>query len=262
VGEILDLTFRMYRSTLVKCLPLAALAMVLSQLPSLYLLLSGRGLKLSFLALMRDPTYRVIYVVSVLLALVLNAAILLRQYAMVMGRQPGGELLAAVRRSPALVLLAVLFWLALIACAVPALLFAGSVRAGVFVLAGVLACYVMVSLSSALVVLMVSGAAPVASLTRSWRLTRGSFWRLTVIYTVAFIILMVLYVLLGTATGFVVALVAHGDLAVVTAAYAVVVVALGAFAVPFYMAVQLAVFGDLTARREGTDLAQRISATA
>jgi uncharacterized membrane protein YhaH (DUF805 family) len=109
---------------------------------------------------------------------------------------------------------------------------------------------------------MVSGATPGASLVRSLRLTRGSFWRVALIYTVAFVILMVLYILLGTATGLVAALAAHGDLAVVTAVYAVAVVAMGAFAVPFYMAVQLAVFGDLTARRDGTDLALRISATA
>jgi hypothetical protein len=32
-------------------------------------------------------------------------------------------------------------------------------------------------------------------------------------------------------------------------------------AIPFYTALGLAVFGDLTARKEGTDLAQRIAAT-
>jgi antibiotic biosynthesis monooxygenase (ABM) superfamily enzyme len=101
-----------------------------------------------------------------------------------------------------------------------------------------------------------------ASLRRSWSLTRGSFWRLSAVYTVALIILIVFYVVLGSATAFVVAVAAHGELAVMTAAYAVVAVALGAFVFPFYSAVQLAVLGDLTARREGIDLAQRISATA
>jgi len=262
VGETLDLTFRIYRATLVKCLPLAALAMVVSQLPSLYLLLSGRGLNVQFLTLVREPTYQAIYVVSVLLAAVLNAAILLRQHRLVTAQQPGGELGAALRRAPALVLWAVLFWLALVACLVPVMLFPGAARVAGFVLAGLLLCYLVVALSCGFVLVVVERAGPIASLTRSWNLTRGSFWRLTLIYTVALVILTVLYILLGTATGFVVAVVAHGELAVVTAAYAVVVVALGALVVPFYMAVQLAVFGDLTARREGTDLAQRISAAA
>jgi hypothetical protein len=262
VGETLDLTFRIYRATLFRCMPLAAVAILGSQLPSLYLLISGRGLKVKLLALMQEPTYRAVYVVSALLTLVLNAAIVLRQYHLAVGQQAGGELATAVRRTPAMIGMVILFWIALMVCIVPGFLFSGAVRVGVFLAMAVLACYVLVSLSSSFVVLLVAPAGPVESLTRSWRLTRGSFWRLSIIYTVAFIILMVLYLLLGTATGFVIALAAHGDLAVVTAAYAVVVVALGAFAVPFYMAVQLAVFGDLSARREGTDLAQRISAPA
>jgi hypothetical protein len=262
VGETLDLTFRIYRATLFRCLPLAAIAVLASQLPSLYLLLSGRGLKVKLLALMQEPTYRVVYVVSVLLTLVLNAAILLRQYHLAVGQQAGGELATAVRRSPALLGMVVLVWLGFMVCVVPGLLLSGAAQVSLFLALAVLACYVLVSLSVSLAIFLFAPAGPVASLNRSWRLTRGSFWRLSIIYTVAFIILVVLYLLLGTATGFVIALAAHGDLAVMTAAYAVVVVALGAFAVPFYMAVQLAVFGDLTARREGADLAQRISATA
>ena len=42
----------------------------------------------------------------------------------------------------------------------------------------------------------------------------------------------------------------------------VVGVALGALATPFYTALALAVLGDLKVRKEGTDLEQRISATA
>lgn len=262
VGETLDLTFRIYRATLLKCLPLAAVAMLASQLPNLYVLMSGRGLTTSLLVLMREPTYRTVYVLSVLLAVAINSAIVLRQYNLAMGRQVGSELTAALRRMPALIGMFVLFWIALLTCFVPALLLSGAAEVALLIALGVLALYVLLSLSSAFVILLVAPAGPVASLTRSWRLTRGSFWRLTAIYTVAVIILTVVYLLLGTATGFVIAVAAHGDLAVVTAVYAVVAIALGAFAVPFYMAVQLAVFGELTARREGSDLAQRITATA
>lgn len=263
VGETLDLTFRIYRGTVIKCLPLAALAVLGSQLPTLYLLSTGRGLKTSLLVTMQEPGYRVVYFVSVLLSLMLNAAILLRQYRLSTGSPPGGELATTARRILALVLFSLLLGFALLVCLAPAaLLLAGVPKLLVALVCAVLVSYVLVSLSSAYAVLVVDGARPMASLRRSWSLTRGSFWRLTAVYTVALIILMVLYILLGSATGFVVALAAHGDLAVVTAVYAVVVVALGAFAVPFYMAVQLAVFGDLTARREGTDLAHRISATA
>jgi hypothetical protein len=263
VGETLDLTFRIYRATVIKCLPLAALAILGSQLPTLYLLLSGRGLNTSLLVTMREPGYRVVYFVSVLLSLVLNATILLRQYKLSTGSQPGGEVATMARRLLGLIGFTLLLGLVLLVCCAPAaLLLAGLPKWVAAVLCLVLLSYVLVSLSCAYAALVLEGVGPMASLRRSWSLTRGSFWRLTAVYTVALIILIVFYLLLGTATGFVVALIAHGELAVVTAVYAVIAVALGAFVVPFYSAVQLAVFGDLTTRREGTDLEQRISATA
>ena len=48
----------------------------------------------------------------------------------------------------------------------------------------------------------------------------------------------------------------------VTAFADVFVIALGALVTPFYGALALAVLADLKVRKEGADLAQRISATA
>ncbi|HEY2808140.1 MAG TPA: hypothetical protein VGI91_05065 [Steroidobacteraceae bacterium] len=246
-----------------KCLPLAALAILGAQLPTLYLLSAGRGLNTSLLVTMREPGYQGVYFVSALLSLVLNATILLRQYKLSTGSQPGGEVATMARRVLALLVLTLLFVFTFLVCLAPAaLLLTGVPKGLVAVLCLMLISYVFVSLSCAYAVLILERVGPMTSLRRSWSLTRGSFWRLTAVYTVALIILIVFYVVLGTATGFVVALVAHGELAVMTAVYAVVAVALGTFVVPFYSAVQLAVFGDLSARREGADLAQRISATA
>jgi hypothetical protein len=260
VGETLDFTFRIYQRTVLKCLPLAVLAVLGSQLPALYLLASGRGLKASLLVTMQEPGYQVVNLVSALLSLVLNATILLRQYKLITESPPGGEVATMARRALALVGLTLLLGFAMLVCFAPAaLLLTGLPQ---WVAAVLCLIYVFVALSCAYVVLVVEHARPTASLRRSWSLTRGSFWRLSAVYTVALIILIVFYVVLGSATAFVVAVVAHGELAVMTAAYAVVAVALGAFVFPFYSAVQLAVLGDLSARREGTDLAQRISATA
>lgn len=263
VGETLDFTFRIYQRTVLKCLPLAVLAVLGSQLPALYLLASGRGLKASMLVTMQEPGYQAVNLVSVLLSLVLNATILLRQYKLITGSQAGGEVATMARRVLALLACSFLIGFALLVCLAPAaLLLAGLPQWIVAVLCLVFVGYVLVALSCAYAVLIVEDARPMASLRRSWSLTRGSFWRLSAVYTVALIILIVFYVVLGSATAFVVAVAAHGELAVMTAAYAVVAVALGAFVFPFYSAVQLAVLGDLTARREGIDLAQRISATA
>ena len=53
-----------------------------------------------------------------------------------------------------------------------------------------------------------------------------------------------------------------GEIALITAISASLVVILGAFATPFLMATSLAIFGDLTVRKEGTDLAAKLSSPA
>jgi len=122
--------------------------------------------------------------------------------------------------------------------------------------------YALVAISCAMTVLLVEDAGPAASLARSWRLTTGSFWRLSVIYTVALIILIALELVIGSVAGFLAGALAHGDLAVVTAFAEVIGIILGALVTPFYGALALAVLADLRVRKEGADLAQRISATA
>ena len=52
---------------------------------------------------------------------------------------------------------------------------------------------------------------------------------------------------------------ALGDIALFTAVTAAVTVIVGSIVRPFYTALALAVFGDLCVRKEGTDLAARIS---
>jgi hypothetical protein len=268
VGEVLDLTFRIYRVTLAKCLLLSACGVIAGQLANVYLLASGRtqakgpvGWEV-LAAQMRDPPLVLLTLIGALLTLVFYAAVLLRQRRLIVEGASGGEVGAALRRVVALVGVIVLIWVGCIACFVPALVTGGGLRI-LLVLAGVIALsYGFVAISCALPVLFIEGAGPLASLSRSWRLTAGSFWRLSVIYTVALIVLLVLYLVIAAVAGFLAALLGHGDVAMVTAFAEVVGVALGALATPFYGALALAVLGDLKVRKEGVDLEQRISATA
>ena len=98
VGEILDLTFRIYRATLVKCLVFAGLGLLAGQLPNLYSLARGRPLLRAassthdIFAQFLDPGFWLAYVVAVLLTLTFHAAVLLRQHRVVTGAAPEGEL--------------------------------------------------------------------------------------------------------------------------------------------------------------------------
>lgn len=268
VGEVLDLTFRIYRATLIKCLLLAGCGVIAGQLPNIYMLFSHRLAPApgaswdQLLAQIRDPTLWALYVGGTALTAIFYAAVLLRQRAIITDGSAGGEVAAAVRRVPALVALAILILLGAAACVLPATRSGGAVRALLSLAAAIALCYGCVAVSCAPTVLLVEGAGPVASIARSWRLTAGSFWRLTLIYTVALIVLMALYAVSAAVAGFLAGILGRGDLAMVTAFAEVVGVALGALATPFYGALAHAVLADLKVRKEGADLEQRISVMA
>jgi hypothetical protein len=263
VGETIDLAFRIFRATLVTCLLFAGLAVIASELPNIYNLASGHPVR--NLLEQHDPVFWLLDVVGTLLTVILWSAVLLRQYALVNGRgaDAGSELTTGLRRLPALILLGILVALATAVWFIPV---AALMRAGpAIVLVAVLvlslpATYVAIMSSCAWLVLLVTGKGAVASLVHSWRLVTGSFWRLAAIYTVGLVLLFVLYALAGVLAVAVAVPLAHGDLAVATAVTTVMVVILSSLGTPFYTALALAVYGDLSVRREGADLAQRIAA--
>jgi hypothetical protein len=268
VGEVLDLTFRIYRATLLPSLLFATCGVIAGELAGIYALIKGHsmppggGAVGSMLAQLHDPTFVTLYVVGVVLTLFFYAAVVLREQAIITTGRAGGELAAALRRIPALIGLLVLVALGCIACFVPGMIAAGVLRALLFVAAGLALCYAVVAISCAQTLLLIDGAGPASSLARSWRLTTGSFWRLSIIYTVAIIVLIALYAVVAAVAGALAAAFAHGDIAMVTAFTQVIGIILGAVATPFYAALALAVLADLKVRKEGADLAQRISAAA
>jgi hypothetical protein len=264
VGEILDSAFRIFRATLVQSLPYAVAAVIAGQLPNIYYLLSGRSMLQGLTGQFRDPVWDALYILGYLIAVALWSAVLLRQYALATGHpaDTSAELSTAVRRLPAMVLLGILTGCAIGIWFVPGLALQGTARLGALLLLAIPACYMAVALSCGWAVLLVTGQGAVASLMHSYRLTSGSFWRLTLIYTVAFVLLMVLYMVSGLIAGLVSLLLGHGDIAVITAATTGFVVILSAVGTPFFWALALAVLGDLSVRKEGADLAQRLSTPA
>jgi hypothetical protein len=281
VGEILDSAFRIFGATLLKCLPYSFLGVLVSHLTTMYDVAAGRPIVPTTLRAQatHDPFWWILFVVAVFGTATLTNAVLLRQYALATGHPvaTGSELATGARRVPGILLIAILMVLAIVATLIPLLLVGslmtvGSSTArlpaliGAFVVGCLLA---LVAASWAVVRWICAGTAylltdrgPVASMRHSWQLTAGNFWRLSVIYTVGIVLIIVLYVLSSLIGGVVALLLAHGDVAVITATGAVVVTLLGAIVTPFYSALLLAVFGDLSVRSEGADLAQRLAAPA
>jgi hypothetical protein len=273
VGEILDTAFRIFRATVVKCLLFATVSLVAGQLANVYSLLKGRPLE--GLVAEHDPAWWLLALGGGVISLMLSGAIVRRQYALVSGRPSvlGEELATALRLVPGLFAVSLLLGFAIAACLLPALLvfvfaagaahFGANSATALAAMAALIllvpASYVGVRLSSAVTAYLLTDRGVIASLSYSWYLTQGSVWRLSLVYSVGIALMLVFYLLAGVVAAAVAVPFALGDVALVTAVTAAVAVILGSIARPFYTALALAVFGDLSVRKEGTDLAERIA---
>lgn len=245
IGQVLDATFRIFQASLVKCLPYGVLSMIAGQLPNIYFLATGRPLHQFGNG---DPVWWGLYVLGTLLGLLIWSAMLLRQLRIASHESTDtrGELVEAVRRLPAVVglfvVLCVLVGAGFIALIVPGL-------------------YLLVGLVLAWLVLMIERLGPLNSVRRSLHLVKGSWWRTGVVLTIATMAALVFYLVAFPILAIVLSIAGADDFAMLTAASVIVLVALGAVGAPFYGAVLLALHGDLRLRREGTDLASRLSVT-
>lgn len=278
VGEILDSAFRVFGVTLLRCLPYAALGRIAAQLPNIYYLLSGRARGMGLVLV--DPRWWVIYIIGVSVSAWLWTAMLLHQHRIATRQRTaiGAELACATRKLPGVLLmvliLSVLFVTIIAPVGLATRLGAGNPRgltelaagAGLALLVALVllipVSWLVLRWSCAATVYVVGAAGPLASMVRSWQLTAGSFWRLSLVYTVAVVLVMVLYALSLALTGLVALFMAGGDVAIIAAVTSTALVLFSAVALPFYSALALVVLGDLSVRKEGADLAQRIAVAA
>lgn len=255
IGEVLDCAFRIFQATFLACLPYGIATMVSGQLPNIYDVAAGRGLRGADSG---DFIWWTLYVAGALASVVIWSAIIQRQYAIATGQRPStsGELRRAVRKLPAMLLVILLS--GMVPGAVGSLLAASGMQLGVIILV-VAALVLVVLLVATWHVILIEDRPALRAMAHSVRLVRGHWWRTFLTLLIALAIVFVFYVL-GAALA---ALFSRGmDIAVVTAASAVIVIALGAIATPFACAVLLAIYADLRTRREGVDLERRLAAAA
>lgn len=263
VGEVLDLSFRIYQRTFVKCLVLGGLIVVVNWLPNLYSIARGQTVVQAVVKPHTDAGHVVTLLIALALAFVFPVALIFRQYNMITGQATGGELLHALRLLGRIVLIVILLALTGLVCGIalaPAFMTTGVWRWVLFAVLLLPMCYVFLRLACTFTAMALENTGATTSLGRSWDLTGGNVLRLTAIYTVALFLLLVLYVAVGSAAAFLSAVLGKGDVALMAAAVGVMTVLAGALASPYYSALALAVFGDLVVRKEGADLSQRISA--
>jgi hypothetical protein len=125
----------------------------------------------------------------------------------------------------------------------------------------VVVCYAVGKIILGAVILIVEDKGAYDSLRRSWTLTAGHWWRVATILTVLIIVIIVLFLVVGVIAGVVAA--SMRSTAGVPGMLIQVISLLGNTLIsPLYSAVLVAIYYDLKLRKEGADLAGRVSALA
>jgi hypothetical protein len=297
IGGVLDDGLKLWRESLSKTWPLALLAQLLIASPLVMLRMQLKDLPIVpssnaftaanaantqlFLALMRSPTLVLAYVATILLAVVCYTAIVIRIEGVSTNSAPPlqASLAAGFRLLPRVLLQILVFILSWVVIALALAIFTAIVAGGMSVASGVRGAQSPVLAFIALTVmflfvffllgrlflsyfaLVADDAGAVASISLSWTLTRGGWWRCSTILVVLVIIGFVFALVIAFAEGLIAASLGPTSLGATVLAQLVGVVA-NAFLGSLYPAVLIAIFHDLKLRKQGADLVGRVNALA
>lgn len=266
IGGVLDDAIRLYRASFSRCWPLSLSGAVLAAIVAFWQTremavlplasLSSGGSSTASLAAMatlmarmsrleHSPVLWVSYLLMLVVGILFPAAIMRRQDAVANGRADSlGEALGYVlRHLPTLIIAAIVFVVTIIVG---------------FVLLIVPGVWLWGYLQLWLVAAATEDLGPFAALGRSWKLIERHWWRTSATVFVAGIIVVVVGVVSGTITG-IAAVVFRGDLVMVLAFSQLLSALLNIFTMPMWTVAMVAIFNDLKLRREGGDLAARLS---
>jgi hypothetical protein len=247
LGELLDAVLQIFRLSLLKCLPYATLAIIAGQLSTFYYLWHGRMPVLDS----NDPVGMALYGLGTLIAVILWTALLLRQSSIAAGRAVSGsaDLLNALKRTPSIAAISLLAGAAVALLMLPALALAPPYRNAGIALMLAPAIYVAIALSFSLPALVLAGKGVLGSLAYSFKLVRGHWWRVALIYVIGIAIIWTLCLLVAETAALAFSDNGADDAAIVRAVTSAAVFAVAAVGLTLYSALTLALFGDLEVRR-------------
>ena len=260
IGGVLDDTFRLYKASFSSCwLPMLIISLIggasaLYRFSNVPAVAPGTGLRDILLQFQSTPRgYQAVSLLVMLLELVLYAVLVLNIVAVSRGETPsfGTSLATALRRTPALIGAAIMFFIAV---------FVGTV---LLVVPGI---YVLNRLGLFIVPLVTVPEGPGTSLATSWRLVGGHWWRTAILVFVMLAILYVLDLALVALAAAIAAVVHGGASNLVQSAGSfvmgsiVISAIVGIFTTPLFVTVFVTVYQDLLLRKGGGDLEARLGA--
>ena len=287
MGGVLDNWIRLFRSSLGACWPIALLAAAAGALvqftitpPAPTRNLPTLQALLHYWSTQGGPGVFLMDIGLGLVALLVYAALLTQQAALIRGEEPfslGTALAKGLRRLPQMLLGWVLMVLIVAAILVPAGIGAAvliplrhmplAMLFGALLMIGLLIVmlYVMVRLQLWMAVMFAENRSAPSSLGRIWDLMKGNWWRVTGIVFVSGIVIGILVWAASAVIGIVVGVIGfHGTAPNLLVRRVQLISAIGQVArlltMPLLTAVWLAIYQDLILRREGGDLVARAEA--
>jgi len=260
-GEVLDAAYRLFRASLLRTLPYSGLAVLVLELPALYGALFGGstfvtghfrgGLlpdQVAQFASLSDST--VVFVCALLLSVLLFGVITLRLHAVSRGERPRfrREIVTALKRWPAALIAT------LAALGFPLLLFGVGSAINPFLATEIAIALALPTLWPmalfivALPAFWCDGLGPLAAIARAARVSRRRTWRMVGAILATACVVTVFYVLSAIVTGVVGALFASADLFLVALVRSLLGLVVGAFGVPFVLAMLVVAYEDLKLR--------------
>src|SRR5687768_2050712 len=255
IGGVLDTTFQLYKSSVLKLIPLSLLLVIASCLQYIYIF--ARGANPADPAMMLNLMTSWGYWLSLLAGVIGSTWITAATYLKVAAIGTDGDLgigaalQAALLRLPALVVMMILFILAVM---IGTLLL---IIPGIILMVSLLLCYPTA---------LFDNKGPVSALSESHRLVWGNWWRTFVMLSVGVIILIVIYLIVATIVGVIAPFLMVGGagaedvLLYGMVSLVLIFVFLSLLLTPFYISLGIAIYWDLKLRKDGGDLAARAGA--
>jgi hypothetical protein len=259
-GEVLDAAYRLFRAGLLRTLPYSGLAVLVLELPTLHSALFGGSTfivgnvhgvlpdRVAQMAAVGDST--VVFVCALLLSVPLFGVITLRLHAISRGERPRfrREIGTALRRWPAALIAT------LAACGFPLLLYGIASAINPFLAAEIAIALALPTLWPmalfivALPAFWCDGLGPFAAIARAARVSRRRTWRMVGAILATACVVTVFYVLSAIITGVVGSLFASADLFLMAMVRSLLGLVVGAFGVPFVLAMLVVAYEDLKLR--------------
>jgi hypothetical protein len=274
IGGVLDDGLRLWRDSLSKTWPLAFIAQLVAALPVLFIQASAPPIApagKSFLAaaaaanaqfaagLLKSPILLLAYLAALVVSIACYAGIILRLAGVAKDDVPSlGAAVAGGFRLVPRVLGQFLLFVLVILLAMAAKTLATPLLVVFLLLLGV---FLLGRIFLAFISLVADDAGPIESVTASWRLTRGYWWRCAAILVVLIFIAVVFSLVVGFAISLIAVSMGGAGMAAQALTQLVAVLA-NALLGSLYPAVLMAIYYDLKLRKEGADLLGRVKSLA